>query len=95
MNQQHNVSMSGGNPSQVDCSCGLKNQTAINIANHLKQSLVAVVTSPADAEGTSTSSRNFIRHIELATGKKYVKLSGQDFYISPSELAELTKQEDK
>lgn len=92
---QHNVSQSPHNINMVDCSCGMKSYSALQIASHLKTVLTVPEPSKTELASAAVNPKEYIKHIELATGKKHLKIGGEDVYMSENEVEALKKAIEK
>lgn len=87
--KEHQITQSTSNSQYVDCSCGLKGQTALGISMHLKSICENVSSNQTNSVTQEPKDFDFIKHIELATGRRHLTIGGQDFYISEEEVEAL------
>lgn len=97
MKQEHIIKPQGPNSNLFDCSCGLKSSLIESIAAHIKAvSQVSVMQPEASKPKTQTEPKittpDFIKHIELATGKKHIVINNEDYYISQNEIEAIKNQ---
>lgn len=98
MKQEHIIKPQGASSNFFDCSCGLKSLLINQVAAHIKGVGQVSVIEPQTSKPETTQTEpkitapNFIKHIELATGKKHIVINNEDYYISQNEIEAIKNQ---